>query len=153
MEFPKDSDEIQTEVFRHILERKLLAKRVVIPRWMLEKFGVDVIVDETADTFIAQLTWHLAGQTLKDHVIAYPTTWWEHLKERFAPKWFLERWPIKWTVHQYRADALYPSIALPEKENGIVVYYSHDIQNSLTPIDSGKNQRGDGELRFEGDEE
>lgn len=39
--------------------------------------------------------------------IKYPSNWKEAIKERFAPRWFLKRWPVRY-------DTLERFIAFPE---------------------------------------
>ena len=53
----------------------------------------------------------------KKHVIRYPADWWEDLKERFAPSWFLDKYPVKFTEVTASLEELYPDldIALPDK--------------------------------------
>ena len=51
----------------------------------------------------------------------YPADWKEALKQRFAPAWFLDRWPVKWTAVVFDARVVYPKIALPDKEHYVAV--------------------------------
>lgn len=39
------------------------------------------------------------------HVVAYPATWWQHLKADHLPAWFRRRWPVRY--HQTRVDFAY----------------------------------------------
>lgn len=40
----------------------------------------------------------------------FPKTWWDHVKQRFAPAWFLKRWPIAETVVTFDVDDVYPGL-------------------------------------------
>lgn len=53
----------------------------------------------------------------KKHVIRYPATWRDAVKERFAPAWFLDRYPVRFTVVEASLEELYPDIepALPDR--------------------------------------
>lgn len=53
----------------------------------------------------------------KKHIIRYPETWWEAVKERFAPAWFRDRWPVRYTEITASLEELYPEVsaALPDK--------------------------------------
>lgn len=45
--------------------------------------------------------------------ISYPKDWWEALKLRFAPKWFLKQYPVIYTKHILEARALFPNYQHP----------------------------------------
>jgi hypothetical protein len=51
----------------------------------------------------------------RECVAEYPATWWEAVKERFAPAWFLRRCPVKRT--RIDMEVLYPRIALPDRDH------------------------------------
>lgn len=42
--------------------------------------------------------------------VSFPSTWWEAVKQRFAPKWFLKRWPVRLTTWTVDAWALFPEL-------------------------------------------
>ena len=46
--------------------------------------------------------------------IKHPADWKEAVKQRFAPRWFKRRWPIKFTVHRFEARVLYPWVSFPK---------------------------------------
>lgn len=49
------------------------------------------------------------------HVIRYPANWWEAVKERFAPAWFRDRYPVTFIQITATAEELYPDIpSLPD---------------------------------------
>jgi hypothetical protein len=35
----------------------------------------------------------------------YPADWWQAVKERFAPRWFLRRWPVERIEHTLKVEA------------------------------------------------
>lgn len=51
------------------------------------------------------------------HIIRYPSDWWQAVKERFAPAWFRDRYPVKFTEHHATLKELYPDVtpALPDQ--------------------------------------
>ena len=49
--------------------------------------------------------------------IEYPANWKEAVKERFAPRWFKRRWPVKKITHRYNARILYPLISIPKEKH------------------------------------
>ena len=61
--------------------------------------------DEIRGNMVRQITAVVWGQDLG--VIRYPATWWDAVKERFAPAWYIKRWPIAYISHDIKAE--YPS--------------------------------------------
>lgn len=47
-------------------------------------------------------------------VIRFPATWWDAVKERFAPDWMLARWPIQYQT--ITASAMLPDVPLPDEQ-------------------------------------
>lgn len=97
------------------LERMQKSLRRHISGTLLENaVDVDVILDRVAESVVYHFTYRVLGEML-DHVEAhYPATWWEHVKARFAPQWFLDRWPVEYASVTLQARALYPKISLPD---------------------------------------
>lgn len=49
--------------------------------------------------------------TEPEHVHAeWPATWWDAVKQRFAPRWFLRRWPARIETLDVTRCGLYPEI-------------------------------------------
>lgn len=47
----------------------------------------------------------------QQHTIKVPATWWDHLKQRFAPQWVITRWPINYRT--YSATVYFPHMPAP----------------------------------------
>jgi hypothetical protein len=50
--------------------------------------------------------------------IRQPSSWWQHLKEtlyikRWFPKKIIARWPVKYSIQIYKAEAMFPSLPIP----------------------------------------
>jgi len=60
---------------------------------------------------------YIYGKEHPKKEIVYPADWWEALKERFAPKWFLKKYPVRSTVITCSLKEIYPDIepVLPQK--------------------------------------
>jgi hypothetical protein len=52
------------------------------------------------------------------HVIRFPENWWEAVKERFAPSWFRDRHPVRFTEVTASLEETYPDFqpALPDRK-------------------------------------
>lgn len=70
---------------------------------------------EHLDEIVFRLEQRIATQHLKE--ISYPSDWKEAFKERWFPKWLLQKFPVKYT--RYDAKVLYPLIQIPEQANRV----------------------------------
>jgi hypothetical protein len=68
----------------------------------------------------------------KKHVIRYPETWWEAVKERFGPAWFLDRFPVRFVEISASLEELYPEIepALADKMPVMKFYINKEVGNT-----------------------
>jgi hypothetical protein len=71
-----------------------------------------------------QITTMVAGERVKE--IKYPLDWWQAFKERWFPKLFLRRWPVKY--HTWKVDFLYPDLEMRRGANPEIAIY--DSQRS-----------------------
>lgn len=53
---------------------------------------------------------------LKRHIVnpQWPRDWWQHLKQRFAPQWFLRRWPVRYRTFLLDTEVWFPDGPLPK---------------------------------------
>ena len=68
----------------------------------------------------------------RECVAEYPATWVEAVKERFAPAWFLHRWPVR--KKRIDMEVIYPKIALPD-HSPVVNLHVVDNISDLWPED------------------
>ena len=95
---------------------------------------------EAMESTIFQITilhfkYQVLGLTLEDKVIKYPKTWWDAFKERWFPDWLKARFPVTYKVHEFRADALYPNLAVQEDSLGREFYYQENREYEEVNID------------------
>lgn len=102
-------------VMKRVMYEKLkIGIGAKIPQHILMNADIYKQAEYLTDQIFYRLSAYLASKsTTKEEatervleVVKVPLTWWEHLKDRFAPLWFLRRWPV-----QYR----YINIRLEEK--------------------------------------
>lgn len=60
------------------------------------------------------------GKVVDKAEASYPADWKEAIKERFAPAWFKRRWPVQMKWVRLTARELYPKMALPERDDGMI---------------------------------
>ena len=60
-------------------------------------------------------------QDIDEICVDYPSTWWDHFKSRWFPKWLCRRFPVKMKTIRLTAKAIYDSskIAIPEAEPNV----------------------------------
>lgn len=64
-------------------------------------------------------------------VVKFPADWWQSVKERFAPKWFLKRHPVRYTTVTASLEELYPCLkqAIPDE----VAYLQFAVKRQTLP--------------------
>ena len=75
----------------------------------LESMGdiqFEAFIDSTTNRMIFELYHSYFGE--KQGYIEVPSNWWQHFKERFAPKIYLKRYPVKYTKHNIVNILQYP---------------------------------------------
>ena len=82
------------------------------------------VVDFVGDMVSIRCSWESASKVAKN-VIEVPADWWQHLKLRFAPGWFLLRWPMITTT--YNARIFCPDIQVPERDSGARRFSTFEI--------------------------
>jgi len=66
-----------------------------------------------------------------------PKDWWEHLKERWFPKWALKKWPVRY--EKYEIWEAFPEVAMPPDHARQTVL----IYNSVLKVGPRVNVRQD----------
>lgn len=93
----------QFEIVKH-------STRVVIPP---DLWNANIDIQEMVEGYVAiQCSWESASKVAKD-VIEVPCDWWQHLKQRFAPWWFIKHWPVIMTT--YHARIFCPDVQVPHR--------------------------------------
>jgi len=64
-------------------------------------------------------------QQEEEHV--YPATWWDAVKARFAPRWFLRRWPARYVTVSITGRHIYPAL-LPVPGQDVITVYGMTIR-------------------------
>lgn len=85
------------------------------------------------DALVMQVVGYLATDHITTTVIEYPRDWWEAVKARFAPRWVMDRWPVRMARHEVRLDAFYPKFPLPEKFGPYIRVVRHDGPLTFDP--------------------
>ena len=68
------------------------------------------VIDSIANDALLQIHGFVWGENLKEpKYIRYPKDWKEAFKERWFPKFLLNRWPVKYSVYEISTAVLYPN--------------------------------------------
>lgn len=79
--------------------------------------NVEWFIERTKERIMVQAKIRVWSQEVDVQSVTYPADWWQAVKERFAPPWFLKRWPVKTTVWKARVMDTFPSIAYDIKKS------------------------------------
>ena len=120
------------------LHRKDYASRLKINERQMEFLQRHSVVRQWRDEMEQHLVMALHASIYgKDHperhVIRYPENWWEAVKERFAPCWFRDLYPVRFTEITASLEELYPEIqpALPDKMPVMKFYTTNRIDQPI----------------------
>lgn len=120
------------------LERFKLGLIQRIRTELLKDFAIPANVDFSegllflADEMVVRVHQDIFGQQVKKLTISYPADWWQALRERWFPAWWLARWPVRKVTHTVDVKALYPDFALPGHRH--VMHMIHRVGlDDLTP--------------------
>ena len=100
----------EASISRQAIEGMLDSRVTMIEDWMMSRWRAQI------DGFI----W---GKTIERHEIAYPLDWWQAVKKRWAPRWWLNRWPVQERTLTIELKALYPTLKymVPKHEPRLVL--------------------------------
>ena len=48
--------------------------------------------------------------------VEWPANWWQHVKQRFAPRWALRRWPVLMETQAYDAMTYAPELVIRDPD-------------------------------------
>ena len=108
--------------FREVaLERLQYACQKAFPPAMLDQLSVERVADIVTGGVVYQFRAAIFAQRLDEQVVRYPADWWQALKQRFAPRWFVRRWPVLETIKTMRLYAWYPEKLIPGERSQFLV--------------------------------
>lgn len=81
------------------------------------------IRDEVARRMILQFHAQVASRKFAVKTVRYPADWWQALKERWFPRKWQKRWPVKYTEDTLEANAYYPEIQIPDRQTFVEIVH------------------------------
>jgi hypothetical protein len=77
------------------------------------------------DVVVASFVSLFAAENLKKYEFRRPLDWWEAVKERFAPAWFLQRYPVRYHIDVVDVKAIWKGFGpsdCPSKYGPVIPY-------------------------------
>ena len=75
-------------------------------------FRVSTSQDFDLDALVVKLQCAVWARELDKKMLRFPRDWREAIKERFAPRWVLKRWPVRYAFIDVTAYHSYPELEL-----------------------------------------
>lgn len=69
---------------------------------------VDRLCDLLGRHVVITFRQSLWGEDVGTLRVRYPADWWQAFKQRYAPRWALRRWPVRYTTVSQDVRAVYP---------------------------------------------
>jgi hypothetical protein len=109
------SDQVETERVE-LYKEKLSALISMSPNIFNEpSLKVEKMAQWHYDEFVTRLIDFVWSEHLETQEIRMPEDWWQAFKERWFPKWYLKRNPVKYITKRIEAKALYPKLRMPSQ--------------------------------------
>jgi len=120
---PAHDSMLRDTVERRTLDvRQFTGVKLIDPSFFPNAIEYQRMVEHQMHAEMHRLIVRVASKTVDRKEILVPRDWWQHVKERFAPKWLLKRFPVLQTSYVMQADAYYPDIAIPDRKAFVDVF-------------------------------
>lgn len=122
------------EQARTNLEKFKLIGITQLSEKFLEEAQIDYSFIEsfTRDLVTLRVKQEVWGQRIGEQItVKFPADWKEAIKERFAPAWFLKRWPVEYNETVINLAELYPKWR-PDDTERVIVNMSDNVDPSRT---------------------
>lgn len=101
----------------------MFAASTMLPAGAYDTLKISSHRDIRLEALIYDLNVTVWARHVGNHSHRWPANWFEAVKERFAPKWFLKEFPVEYrgvTVDAYHS---YPELAIKEKHPSLQFVY------------------------------
>ena len=95
---------------RVTLEVQRFAEELLISRMEVDRPEGAAFLRDWEGNLRARMCAYIMGRR-RNETVSYPADWWEAAKQRWAPHWFLKRWPVRFKTWSVDAFALFPELA------------------------------------------
>jgi hypothetical protein len=101
-----------------MLEKIHIYSRANIGRSCLMDMKGTSYIDFITQDMILQLEAYVLGRKETIKTFVYPVDWWQAVRQRWAPKWWLKRYPVINTTETVDVEAVWPTfkVAIPDHQ-------------------------------------
>jgi hypothetical protein len=96
--------------------------------------GVETSYDALTQSVIFALRGFVWAEkeSVRHQEAKYPRDWWQALKERWFPKWLLDKYPVDYHVITIDVKAIYPTFkqAIPSYESRLIIQRYDDFSSN-----------------------
>jgi len=78
---------------------------------------IKTFMDHVTEDLIVRVNRYVATAHAKTYEFKAPRDWWQAVKERFAPAWFLKRYPIAYRRETVDLNVEYPDLRIPDQRH------------------------------------
>ncbi len=126
---PKISDQQFSEV---LLKRLKQVGKMSFGDHVIENMDLRSLRDHMTDSLIFSLRTNVMTEQMSERsktiTFKYPNSWWDFLKLKHAPSWFVKKWPVKWQKKSqtvtFEEIALYPKLpSIAPEQSGEVFFH------------------------------
>jgi hypothetical protein len=103
-------------------------KRVLLRKNIYNEPNINSYIDWASNTITLDIVASIYTENLGEVRIKYPGNWIEAFKERWFPKWLLEKYPVKYKIHRIDLLAYYPNIKTPSLTNETCVFKLKEVK-------------------------
>ncbi len=102
------------------LHWRYYASNHAVPHQDMERFEADYDIQFRA--LRMQLTRYVLAQELESKTVEWPADWWQAFRQRWFPKRWLKRHPVKMESCKLVARATYPDIIHPPGQTMVIKF-------------------------------
>jgi hypothetical protein len=95
-----------------------------VDRRFLNDPNIETYFDDFTGNLIVKIRDYIwAEPETKDLEFKYPETIWEYFKEKYAPRWFRNKFPVKYKVYKTDIRMVYPEFKkrVPNERTNLVI--------------------------------
>jgi hypothetical protein len=102
-----------------------IRKELCISRPLEYKAYFHDVLESAGREIMLAIEVELASTFPTSHAVRYPLDWVQAFKERWAPKWFTDRWPVVYKTHVITARMLFPNLPPPKRVGEPIVWWEN----------------------------
>ena len=112
-------EKIRVQIVREMREADLAG--------LCEGMTVEEYARYEAGTIVQMFRSYVLGMGTEKVGCEWPATWWQHLKQRWFPRWALRRWPVRLAKREFTVyKKVCPHLGVPARDPHLRFFYTDD---------------------------